>query len=490
MQLSFLSWLMLVEAEREDNYRAYREYYDGDHDTMLTDRMRRFLQLKSGENEDFRSNYCPIVVDALAERLVVTGFDCDGQADLLWSWWVGARMDGVQGVLHTAAVRDGDAYLIAEWDPVKEQPVFFFEPAFVDGEGMKVVYDEATNRPRLAVKRWRIRNGEGAGYLRRMNVYYPDRVEKYISNDKAAQGEWQRYLEVDADGVEQEWPLPWVDAEGEPLGLPVFHFKNRDQGYNYGQSELKDVIPLQKAINKTIIDLLAAADTTSFRIYWMVGDDPANVAVAPGSWVYSPRPASGPDAAAIGYFPGEDLNNLIALKDSFAIEIARVSRTPVSFFQVSGQRPAEGTLKQEESGLVGRARARQVAFGNSWEDAMALGRRMYNTFGPGGLDESAAISTVWKDPETRNDDKLLDTLIKKAKLNVPKEQLWSEMGYNASDIERMKALEDEAEERSSNVGLALLDAFERGNLTAAPPAPLLPGPATASGNQAEADGGQ
>ena len=100
--------------------------------------------------------------------------------------------------------------------------------------------------------------------------------------------------------------LPWTrtgTADGEPLGLPVIHFKNKDQGYNYGQSELKNIIPLQDALNKTIIDLIAAADTTAFRIYWMVGDDPSGVQVAPGSWVYSTRPSSGEDCGQHGLLP-------------------------------------------------------------------------------------------------------------------------------------------------------------------------------------------
>ena len=120
VKTSFLTWLVNAEAEREEGYRVYREYYDGDHDTQLTERMRRYLQVKT--NVDFRSNYCPIVVDALAERLVVTGFECAEQDDVLWDWWTTGRMDGTQGVVHLAAVRDGDAYVLVEWDAEAGSP--------------------------------------------------------------------------------------------------------------------------------------------------------------------------------------------------------------------------------------------------------------------------------------------------------------------------------------------------------------------------------
>ncbi len=453
VRLSFLSWLAAAESEREEGYRTFREYYDGDHCTQLTARMRKFLQVTSGE--DFRSNYCPIVVDALSERLAVTGFTCGEQAGVLWSWWIANKMDAVQGVVHTATIRDGDAYVLVDWDEDAGLPGLHFEPAYDGGEGVKVIYDDVTRRPKLASKRWRAETGSGAGSVRRLNVYFPDRVEKYVSDDSRFEGSWQPFCDVEGE----EWPLPWVDSYGDPLGVPVVHFKNNDQGYNYGQSELKDIVPLQNALNKTIIDLLAAADTTAFRVYWMVGDDPSDVAVAPGSWVYTRRPPGGENGASIGYFPGEDLSNLISLKDSFAIEIARVSRTPVSYFQVSGQRPAEGTLKQEESGLVGKAVGRQVTFGNSWENALRLARRVYNTFSAGPvLDPTVPVSGIWRDPQTRNEQALYDSLKIKAELGVPREQLWVEMGYNSDDILRMKEMLD----AEANIGERVLAKFERG----------------------------
>ena len=66
-----------ADQEREGRYRAYREYYDGEHDTQLTDRQRQYLQLKVGE--EFNGNYRPIVVDALVERLTVTGVETGDQ---------------------------------------------------------------------------------------------------------------------------------------------------------------------------------------------------------------------------------------------------------------------------------------------------------------------------------------------------------------------------------------------------------------------------
>jgi len=456
---TFLAWLATEDSDRQSRYVTYREYYDGDHDTQLTARMRKFLQLKTGE--EFNSNYCPIVVDALAERLRVTGFDCGDDEELaeqLWDWWVANRGDALQGIAHTAAGRDGDTYVLVDWNEDDAIPRLRHQAAYDGTEGIKVHYNRETREIAFASKRWRIEseNPGQAGKVRRLNLYYPNRIEKYISNQDAFEGAWLKYAES-----ESAWPIPWENKAGEPLGVPIIHFKNADQGYDFGQSELKKVIPLQNALNKSIIDLLAISDLQGFPIPWIIGADANGLSLAPGSWV-AVEDAGVDSPVSIGQLEAADLTGVIELKDSFVTEIARVSRTPLSYFQSSGQRPAEGTLKQEEVGLVARAEDRQVGFGNAWEDCLRLGIRLYNTFGEGGLDEDATISTQWDDPQTRNEKEHLETLTMKAKLDVPHETLWAEMGYDADQIAEMKAQRGEEMEEQSNIGGELLRAFEGG----------------------------
>lgn len=455
VRLSFLAWLAEEDQERQARYVAYREFYDGDHNTQLTARQRRYLQVKMGE--DFVDNYCPIVVDALAERLKVTGFDTgdSDQGKLFWDWWQAGRMDGVQIVAHTGAVRDGDTYIITEWQEEPALPIWNINLAYDGTEGVKVHYSkDRRNLIAYASKRWRVESEdpENAGKMRRLNLYYPDRIEKWVSHDQAFEGAWQPFEE---EG--RAWPEPWVGKDGQPLGVPVAHFKNAEQGYNYGISELKNIIPLQNALNKSIIDLLAAADTTGFRMYWAVGDNPSGLEIAPGSWFYSLNPE-----AKLGFFPGEDLAPLIAVKDTFVAEIARVSRTPLSYFQASGQVAAEGTQKQQESGLVAKVKDRQVSFGNAWEDALTMARRLHNTYGPGGLDEEQVVSALWADPETRNEREHLGGLKLKAELGVPSEQLWREMGYDEEKVAEMLAMRGAEVESTANLGGELLRAFEGG----------------------------
>jgi hypothetical protein len=446
---SYLASLTNAEIDRQTSYLHYREYYDGEHDTMLTERMRSFLQVK--DSQEFNYNLCPIVVDALAERLKVTGLDAGEQGELFWGWWDANRLDGIQGIVHTAAIRDGDTYVMVEWDAVNARPRIVHEMACAGGDGIKVHYSqEHRGEIEYASKRWVVeRNGAKS---RRLNLYYADHIEKYVTSDY--ESNYQPYLDGSPTGLILPGQLGkcgwywWTDSGaqgGRPLGVPVVHFKNKDQGYDWGQSELHDVIPLQNAQNKALIDLIASSDTAGFRVYVALGDKWAGMKIFPGAIWMSERPPTEADLKAI---EGEDPSNLIAVVDKFVTAIAQVSRTPISYFQVSKQRPAEGTLQQEESGLVAKTEKCQTDFGNSWENAFAIARRLANAFGGQKLDEKQSIDCQWKEAQTRNEVQHLETLVLKKQLGVPDKQIWREMGYDDKKIAEFQKLKLKAAAQS------------------------------------------
>lgn len=444
---SYITHLTSAEKTRQDGYKSYREYYNGDHDTMLTVRIRKFLEIK--DSQEFNYNLCPIVIDALSERLKVTGFDAGDQGETFWQWWDDNNMDGKQGIVHTAAVRDGDTYVLVEWDQDNDRPRYAFELACAENEGVKVHYSqEHSGEIEFASKRWIVSVGEGAGKKRRLNLYYPDHIEKYISVDGQSEGNYQAHLDEqtngNAPGVIQEGALGqcgwywWTDTGqqgGKPIGVPVVHFKNKDQGYDWGTSELSDVVPLQNALNKATIDLIASSDVSAFRILVAMGDKWDNISVYPGALIQSEKPRTEADVKTI---EGEDPTRLIASVDRFVMASAQVSRTPISYFQVSKERPAEGTLQQEESGLVAKSEKCQTDFGNSWEQMMVISRRLANVFGGMGMDEKQSINCEWKEAQTRNELQHLQTLLLKKQLGVPDDQIWREMGYDEDKIAKFK----------------------------------------------------
>ena len=433
--LSFMNWLQNdQDGERQRRYAVYREYYDGEHDTQLTKRIRAFLELKLGS--DFRDNYCPVVVDSLVERLHVTGFRAgEVQSAVFWQWWKANRMDAGQVDTHQAATRDGDGYVIVEWDEERQMPKFTLELAHAGSDGVKFHYSDARRgSPICASKEWKVTDpADGGGYLRRKNLYFPDRIERYASDARINKGEWAPLKE---DG--KPWPEPWTrdgTDEGEPLGIPVVHFKYKAHGYNFGRSRLADVTPLQNQLNKAIIDLVGVGDTSGFPMLWATGDEfKDGIDVGPGRVMYSQK-----SEAKFGVIPAADLQKLVNYKNDIIMDMARVSNTPLSRFQISGQIAAEGTQKQMESGLVSDAETTQLVYGNAWEDCMAMGRKLNNAFGEEGtpeLDEEQPIDTVWKSAESRNDKEVAEIVaIWIEKGNVPDVIAWKHFGLTDDEIE-------------------------------------------------------
>jgi hypothetical protein len=233
---------------------ALREWYDGDHKVPLTDRQREYLGLNAGF--PWSMNYLRLPVELCVERLTVTGFDgpdgIGGDDGLLDEWWTSNRMDALQSQVHRATARDGDTYVLVEWDADGGRPRLSHEPAYDGDEGMKVHYLSNLRREMtMASKVWTESRFNDRGQLqttRRLNLYLPDRLERYIERGHG----WEAFEEPG-----YPWPIP------NPIGrIPVVHFRWRDDGGNWGESEIEPLVPLQMALNKSVLDLLEAADKT------------------------------------------------------------------------------------------------------------------------------------------------------------------------------------------------------------------------------------
>lgn len=382
VQLSFLMWLAAEDREWQAQVKTYRDYYEGEHLYQLTDRMREFLELDP--NIKFDLNYLPIAVDTLRERLRVRGFaagDQGGEFDddepgIFSQWWNANRMDALQDDVHHAALRDRDAYVLVEWDSETGRPRFSLEEEYDGAYGMVVRYDESDGRKlKFAVKRWRVESGPGAGTVARMNIYTVDAVYKFTSS---AAG-WVEYVEREGD----PWPLRWVDKAGRPLGVTVAHFDNK-------KSELNDLIPVQDALNKAVIDEIAGADTEGFQMITLSGGaKPDGMTIGPRNILFAPQGQWGSIGAG-------DLSSLSAIVDKYVMRMGQISRTPLSFFQVTGAVAAAESQKASESPLLSKVENRAVRFGNAWEDVMVFARRLHNAFAPGApLDEGVPVSCLW-----------------------------------------------------------------------------------------------
>jgi len=468
-QNTYLNWIAQEEVNRQAQVRTYRSYYDGDPPSMMTSRQAEYLNLD--RDKSVGVNVCAVIVDSLSERLEVTGFNVtakgaqegeeNSQANALGTmldgWWQDNRMDGTQGWVHTAAARDAEAFVVVEYDEDEERPSISHDYAYDGTSGVKVHMKPGTyNKVAFASKRW-IETTSDGNTTQRLNMYFPNRIEKWASKSVSSgrteafwtpleSNELQRVVLTDDAGTAYEAAVAWWTDDGtqigKPLGVPVIPFINRDDGTGRGLSELDNALPIQDAINKTFLDLMAAADMTGWQMYWNSGKVPAGgFKVYPGAML-PVVPHNEQIPAAIGVISAGDLSQLINLWHSLIAVLSGVTGTPQSRFSPAAIQPSEGTQQQEEGALIAKTKDRQKTWGNAWEDVMRMAIKVAAAYGDIGMPDlkSLTISTVWADAIPRNETNHINSLaVKGDKLAVPQEQLWQEAGYSDAQIKKWKA---------------------------------------------------
>ena len=360
-------------------------------------------------------------------------------------------MDYTQVVVHTETIMIGDSYVLCDWDDKNERPRFTHQPA----EMIIPHYDETTRQIDWASKKW-IQKKLGEEPETRLNLYYPDKVEKYIAHG----GVWRRY----SDDLDESWPVPWLDRSGEPLGIPLVHFRNRPLGQDFGQSEIINLIPMQDLLNKSLIDLTMILDTLAFpqRYTLNVNHGASRLDILPGSVTEF---HSEYDGGQVGQWSAANVDGPLRSIEAIVQHIAGTSRTPQHLFQVVGGAPSGEALKTSESGLVQKAQQRMINFGNSWEDCMVTAARIQETFGASVADLSELVfNTTWDDPETRNEQNHMEALKAKAELGVTKRQIWRELGYTQEQIDQMDIDGAMERQQETNIGAELLRNFNAGEV--------------------------
>ena len=448
--LSYIDTLEEADTEDQKNILRARRYYDGIQGTELTDRLEQFLKKEPGA--EFCLNICRTVVNAVNERLILTRLETseeptnENEIDKpiqAWAWtvWDFNKMDAKQYEVHVGALSERESFLIVDWNGPAKMPRLTLHQRYTstaadgDGDGVYMVYenDDPNQEPIAAVKQWTeniIEDDKNTVIQRRRTVYYANRVERYYYGDQG----WAPYGEEGED-----WPIKWIDTTGKPLGIAVIPFINT--GY---RPEHWDAIPMQDAINKSLIDLIAAGDLSAFRIYYASGfvptqdgkplaaDGSNRLKVEPSTIIATSKP-NATFKAIEGANPGPFIETI----QSLILWVAAITDTPPTRFSTSKQVSAEGTLKQQSEPLMAKVRNRQTVFGNAWESAFNLAVKLANKYGTAGFDESVSFSAVWEVTEARETNLKEETEVKRL-AGIPREQLWQELGYNEEQIATFK----------------------------------------------------
>lgn len=451
-----------------EDRRLYSEYYKGKQELCFSSPNFQAAFVKIFDR--FCENLCKTVVDTISEKLVLQGvlpgsspleflnFDeselpnykpSEPTAKVKLSFealWKLNRLDALAIQVHKEALKLGNSYVIV-WPDVNGFPKLFFNPADL----VTVRYSDEQMID-LAAKLWkRVDDGRI-----RLNLYYSDRVEKFVCGKK----EYEKIYEtVDQEQAETLLNLstagsgfePWVE-DGDPGGIvnhdfgrvPVFHFSNSDDPSGFGVSELEPVVPLQRALNKSIIDMLVGSEYHAFPQRYATGIE---LSYNPTTGKAEPNFKPGSDRlwfsanpnVKFGEFATINLSSFVQVSDSFRMACSRVSGIPPHYFNFGdGGWPSGEALKSAEVRLSSKTINRQVFFGNTWEDIFSFAGSLL-------LKENFYCNSQWLDTRPENEKEKAETSKTLKEIGVSAETLQERHGF---DPEKEKARNQKAQKEA------------------------------------------
>lgn len=415
-----IQWAIETISKHAQAYATLRAYYRGEQPLAFAG--EKFREAFGKHFRAFSENNLPRIVATVKDRLIIDGFQSVGDGAsaavdaVLAEVWRRNRMRVRAKQSHQDALIEGDAFVIV-WPDRNKQAVLYPNRAHM----MAVAYhDEQPGYITQAAKMWR-----GADKRARLNLFYPDRTEKYASVQKQEAGAGTVRAEAFVPAVDDdEWPLT------NPFGkVPVFHFANRASIGELGVSEFYEALPMTDALNKTNADTVVAEEFYAIRQRWATGIEDAEDfkgKLKPGGvWTVES------DAVEFGEFNASDISQYVTVGDMWRKAIARVTRTPDHY--LSGGTPPSGeSLKMLEAPLLAKVVDAQDSWGMVWGDVMRFAAQVE------GVEDPPEVETIWRDTTPRNEAESVEIATKKRSLGVSENQSLRELGYSADDIERMR----------------------------------------------------
>jgi hypothetical protein len=404
-------------------YTTLFRYAEGDQPLVYsTDRLREAFD---NINARFSQNWCSVVIDALADRLVLKGWDAgsegaNGALDAIWN----AQHLGLEAAdAHWAALVTNEAFVIVWPDAAGVPQAYYNDPRLC-----AMFYQPDNPRQKRMAAKW----FKGSDERWNLTLYYPDRLEYYLSGGKDVPSAYTGFV---LQG----------EAAVNPYGLiPVFHLRVNRRA---NSGELANILTLQDAVNKLLADMMVAAEFGAFKQRWIIasGDTDALKNAPNEIWTIPPGDGVG-QSTQVGQFDATDLNVYLNAIDKLALSIAIISRTPKHYFFTQGGDPSGEALIAMEAPLNKKAKKRQEAFTAVWQEVGAFLLKLQ-----GQTVEESAIKPVWERVES-NQPKTEAETRDIAVRNIPLLTQLRREGWSEADIKQMqKDQQEEADAEYQNV---------------------------------------
>lgn len=426
-------------------YDNYRDYYEGEQ--LLVFGIELFRSIFGDSFDKFHSNWCEVVVDALTDRLEVEGIILENEeqqsetSQSIWNVFRNNDIDEQQEDLHEGFAVEGRAYAIV-WPDPELQARIDFQPA----QNVIIRYsDDDWRLPVAAIKRWITADGDI-----RVTVYTPEAVYKFhegretptptvVRSQTAGTGPGAWSLQ-ELRFPNEPWPLP------NPMGIvPVVEFNNRKG------SELKNMIPLQDAINYLAVTSLGASAYAAFP-QWVMN---TSATQPTGGWKNLPGQVwqipniLDSDGKALPFHMGQfqpgSVTQYRDLVEMFLQHAALTSKTPVRMFFQSdrggrGDAPSGDSLIIDDEPLLDKVEKRQQRLGNAWMRVAKLVALAANIT---TVDEFRG-ETLWKDPRAKHRSSLLAEAKQMFDIGIPLKFIIRKLALTPDETALLEKMIEEA----------------------------------------------
>jgi hypothetical protein len=400
---------------KQKPYDKLWAYYDGDQPLKYTS--SKLHEVFKRMDAHFEQNWCAVVVDSCLDRINLARLTVANNPTaeaLLNEDWARLELGLEDDSVHLGALVCGESFIIA-WpdpsDPQQQSEAYYNDPRLCHVE-----YDPEHPRKKKFAAKWFV-DAQGK---RRITLYYPDRLEYYVSRDKAEHVS-------EADNFVPDAALP---SAANPKGvIPVFHFTRERRAI---RSELKNVLTPQDAINKLLTDMLVAAEFGAYRQRYIISaEDPdqllANLRNAPNEIWSIPSATNEDQPTEVGEFAQTDLSGYLDAIDRMASAVAVISRTPKHYLMRQGGDPSGEALIAMEAPLVKKCKQYIERWQSTWREVAAFVLSLKGvTVAPGD------INPVFDSPDTVLPATQADVRLKGVQAGIPlvtilrKDEGWTE----------------------------------------------------------------
>jgi len=423
-------------------------YYDGNQPLRYsTDRLKEVFK---NINARFSQNWCEVVIETVLERLNLTQFVVPSNPNAsqqLTNWFTDSEMMLDADDVELCAMVTGESFVIV-WPGEGGELEAFYN----DSRLCHAVYEaENPRRMRFAAKWW-IEDAEtidGRGKIR-LTLYYPDRLEYYISKQLAKEvKEANDFNPLDIGGEGES------DIGVNPFGtIPVFHFRRERRAI---KSELSpSVLDTQDAVNKLFSDMMVSAEFGAFKQRFVISQaDIGALKNSPGEiWDIPAGDGIGQDTE-VGEFSETQLGNFMQSMERLSISIGKMTRTPQSLFYLGARSDPSGeALIAMESPLNKKCAKYIRRFRVEWQRLATFVATQQ------GIDLGGQrVRAIYEDPRTVQPMTQATTRQTNVNAGIPLRTQLRDEGWTEPQIAQMEADKTaEAEQRQEQLGVALLNA--------------------------------